>query len=72
LRAKFEAIIGPETLHLTKMLFEIGKHEEQGYRSVLGLKRSIEKYGHLNLKTAAAKANSSNIISQRFVRVTLE
>jgi transposase len=64
--------VGPETLYLTRKLFEIGKHEEQGFRSALGLQRLGVRYGAAELESAAEVANSKNIISQRFVRVTLE
>lgn len=64
--------VGPETAALTDAFLAVGRHKEQGFRSILGLKRLAEKFGMSALEEAAKTANARRIVSQRFVRVLLE
>jgi transposase len=64
--------VGPETSALTNAFFATGRHPEQGFRSILGLKRLAEKFGAQALEEATKLANARSIVSQRFVRQLLE
>lgn len=64
--------VGTETLSLTKAFLKVGRHPEQGFRSLLGLKRLSDKFGRQALEEAAKVANTRHIVSQRFVRQLLE
>ena len=69
---QWAAGIGQETAQLTAAFLATGRHREQGFRSILGLKRLAQKFGAAALEEAARTANSRRIVSQRFVRLLLE
>lgn len=69
---QWAAGVGPETAALTNAFLAAGRHREQGFRSILGLKRLGEKFGTAALEEAATVANARRIVSQRFVRLFLE
>lgn len=70
--SEWAASIGPETKALTSAFLAAGRHQEQGFRSILGLKRLAEKFSEAALEEAVKVANARRIVSQRFVRILLE
>lgn len=69
---KWAREVGPETAVLTDRLLNLGKHPEQGFRSILGLQRLEKKHGSKLLEHACGVANSAKIVSQRYVRKVLD
>lgn len=68
----WSAGVGPETENFVKRLLGTRDHEEQAFRSILGLRRLSEKYGTDRLEAAAKRANHYRLDTMRSVRHILE
>ena len=64
--------VGPETEKQVLALFERPKHEEQAFRSILGLQRLAKIYGACSLEAASARANQARGASYSFVKRCIE
>lgn len=64
--------VGPNAVALIQIILELPQFKEQGFRSILGIRRLGEKYGTTLIEEAAAIAIDRKQYSQRAVRKILE
>lgn len=60
--------IGPETAQLVERVFTLVRHEEQGYRTILGFQRLAKTYTAVAFEAAAKEANGAGVSSCKRVK----
>ena len=66
------AHIGPQTVAQVEAIFALKEHEEQAFRTLKGLQRLAQSYGHWRLEAACAYANQFALVGLKRVRSVLE
>lgn len=64
--------IGPQTELLVQAILNERRHPEQGYRSCMGLRRLVKRYGETRLEAACARALNVRARSYRHVEAILK
>lgn len=60
--------VGPESEQLVMRVFTLVRHEEQGYRTILGLQRLAKTYTSTAFEAAAKEANGAGVASCKRVK----
>ena len=64
--------VGPHTETLVRAILKERRHPEQGYRSCLGLRKLVKRYGETRLEAACARAATAKARSYRHVEAILK
>ncbi len=64
--------IGPATVRQVEAIFALKDHEEQAFRTLMGVQRLAKQYGKDPFETACAYANHFSLVGFQRLRSTLE
>ena len=64
--------IGPDTVAQVEAIFALKDHEEQAFRTLMGVQRLAKQYGKETFETACAYANHFSLVGFQRLRSTLE